>query len=467
MVNVKALILLFIFSLFVLSCDGSLHTWRVAIVGIPSRISPRDIHLLTTSYIIKQTHEPLFKKDGVNSYLSTILDSWSRGADYSSYKLCVGKPKKFSVDRFFKTADLKIHIEKVFNKYSHPKYKMNLKDDCLEIEFSEAYRSFLEIMSDLENSPSLPSSIAKVDDGLGDFQVVVYSKDLVKLKRKTMVRGFIEEVYFYDIEAIKHDKELLSKLDDINHVFLSSIKDIPKAKFTFFDYKPLKEYVLLINHPDVNLRKAIFNCINIEQLRLGAYLDETNYIDISTLIPFGIPGGERGLISRDCRGQFSYRKFRKKPIELKIWENIDEEKIYQAFSSVFVEPPKQSVSIKKESYTELIKDVSQKNYDLFLVVVDTQGSSYVPFFEYVFDEARSFLNFESSEGHRLFRILKETRDFREQLSIALELQKIIFAENLVLPLYQPIRRFYYPKKVSGVFVLDDFLDFPQLNKVRY
>lgn len=467
MANVSFLLILISYLSLIVGCTTKDHVWRVAIVGTPARIIPTDIHLLTTSYILKQTHEALFIKDRNNNFRSTILDRWERSEDYRIFHLCIKTPKAFDEGQFFTSEDLRKHIERILHRQKTPKFHLVRDNDCVGLEFSKSFIDFLFIFSDLENSPSKPSKIIGVENGLGDFLVKEFTKDLVRLKRKWNSPDYINQIDFYNIEAIAKKPEIMATLDDINHLFLKSISALPKDKFIHFDYRPLKEYVLLINHPEKEIRRAIFDCVNINKLRVAAYLEENDFIDVSTLIPVGIPGGKLGQVVRNCVGPSAIRKLGNKPLSLKIWESINEAGIRESFVPVFEDMIKSNFVIEKEKYSDLIRDVVERNYDLFLVVVDTRESSYIPFFEYVFDKEKSFVNHKISEGIKLFEKLKETRDLRKQFEISIKLQEMVFSEYLVLPIYQPIRRFYYPKNVSGLFLLDDFLDFPKLNRIEY
>ena len=46
--------------------------WRAMVLALPARISPSEMSI-TGYYIIKQTHEPVFRKDDGYNYSSKIL----------------------------------------------------------------------------------------------------------------------------------------------------------------------------------------------------------------------------------------------------------------------------------------------------------------------------------------------------------------------------------------------------------
>lgn len=72
-----------------LALKGALYansTWDVLIKILPTSIVAREAGLNTALYMLKQTHEPLFRINDGDNYESRVLNTWSRSVDSSSYK---------------------------------------------------------------------------------------------------------------------------------------------------------------------------------------------------------------------------------------------------------------------------------------------------------------------------------------------------------------------------------------------
>lgn len=447
-------------------CSKRESLWRVAIVGSPVRITPSDANLLPTSYILKQTHEPIFNKDKNGSFYSNILDHWGRSIDYKDFRLCIAEPRYFGEGEYFTFSLLKDLVLRSLQAFKENHYKYEADNNCLTLHFNTAFPDFLTLLSSLENAPSRKSKIANVENGLGDFIVENFSKELVTLKRKREDASKIDQINFYNIEFIEHDRELMGKMDDINHLLAKSLATIPKEKFKAFEYSPLREFVLLINVRDEKIRESIFNCVNIDLLRKSAYLDEKQFNDVSTLFPVGIRGGKPGKLYRKCNLELTSSRNATRQIDFKIWEGVDVNGIENAFANVHINGKKVPIIVHRKKYVNLIEDMIAKKFDLALMVVDTRESSYHSFFDYIYDNNQTLVNPSGKEGYSLYNQLKNKSDLKDQYVISLKLQQIVFSEHIVLPIFQPVRTFYYPKNVSGLYMLEDFLDFPNLSRIE-
>ena len=74
--------------------------WRV-IGEIPPSISREKGIDTSTYYIIRQTHEPLFRCDDLQNYTSRVLKSWGRSVDYRKYSFYPDTSRKFTAQAAF------------------------------------------------------------------------------------------------------------------------------------------------------------------------------------------------------------------------------------------------------------------------------------------------------------------------------------------------------------------------------
>ena len=126
--KIISIILLF-FSASCVSNKAVDDVWEAYLVGMPEGVMTKYSGINMATYILKQTHEPIFHKNHSNNqYNSKILSKWSRNYRETNYVLCLKDnlrymtDKKYTPEMFFQHVELKSMRFKIDYKPKHVDY---------------------------------------------------------------------------------------------------------------------------------------------------------------------------------------------------------------------------------------------------------------------------------------------------------------------------------------------------------
>jgi len=442
---------------------GRDDNWDVIALGLPSEISPRFSHSLSTAYVLKQTHEPLFRHDDRKGYFSNVLDNWKRSIDSTEFSLCVGRPKPFGDGSAFDSAKLREFLATNLRRLQFSNYVIIAKDDCEIVRFNQSQRRFLYEFSLPENAPSQTSRLPKIENGLGAYFVDQALSDKLILKRKVTSKNGYNSITFTNVDQL--DAAQIEKMGAEDHNLLPVFKIPQKIKTTYKSYQtmPLKIGALVLNIKDPEVRRAVADCVDIRKLRETLFTNGTQFSDISSILPVGVPGARSGLLPRRC----SESKKQAKALRFATWMGAHQDELKKDLSGLGRQV---GVEVKPEyySYSDLTKLIYYKKdqYDLLVIKIDTKSKATSPFFEVFVDAKKSILRKPLTQFNGDLQALRAAEGDGLVSAAAERLQKSLIDGKYVLPLFQETRALYYPKALKNIYLDDDYLDFPNLSRVE-
>ena len=463
--NKKALILLCVAVSMIFSCINKRKyqdTWGVLVTGLPQKVSID--HITTIAYyIIKQTHEPLFRKDDGQNFTTRILSRWERNINYSEYKLCPNTKLLFDSKSSFSIEFFRKYIKNVTTKYD-ANAKITEIDKCFVVKFRKPSKRYLDFLASYKNSPCI-SSVSGIETGLGKFKITKLEKDRIVLNRKIPISNGFNKIIFYDYKGPK-DSNLNNRLiADFNFISSEDISEWVRKEYLHFENMALKTQILILNIPDFNLRKKVYNCIDIKGFRQAIFPSRNFFYNVATVIPSGIPGAKMGLPKQVCKVKKDQKKY-SKSISFCNWRNDNFNQL-QEFAKDFFK--KTGINIKIANYapkeiSRLIRERPRK-CDLVAVMSASTNIDHYIFLSAYFGE-NNVLDFEvEGTEKRYYQLLREN-DIVKQTEIAIEIADRIAKEYAVLPLYQNTAVFYYPKKIKNINVGKEFMEYPDIAEFR-
>ena len=436
--------------------------WRAMVLALPARISPSEMSI-TGYYIIKQTHEPVFRKDDGYNYSSKILKRWTRSIDSRYYTFCPDTSLEFDAQRSFSVEFLKNHIESISPKFNQ---KAGIRQDgeCLRVEFARPARRYLDFLSGYSVAPSINIS-SMVETGLGPFIVTSLDENEVVMKRKHKVSNGFNEIRVIDYKWKRQNDADPARIYDYN--FALSSKDLEGlgSGYMSFDNMSLKSYVLLINLQDSGLRRSVYNCVNIDALRKAFMPEAGNFSYTKTILPVGVPGGHSGRPAQECRiNKAAAIKYG--PLIFANWRNDNQSQLEQ-FASEFFEKTGLRIKIVNYQAAELGRHFHDKPKPYGLVIIATAPDSdenYRMLASYY--GKNNLLDFNVSKVEKLYEDLKKEDNPERQKKLAETIAEQIAASNSLLPLYQVERKIYYPNTIKNMTVGRELFEYPEIAEYR-
>lgn len=464
-------IILIVFSLFafvglsILKQNGKDGVWRV-IGEIPPSINREKGIDTSTYYIIKQTHEPLFRCDDLQNYTSKILSSWSRSVDYKKFTFCPGTSLKFNKTKYLTRALFDEYLSSITIRYG-AEFKLSRAADCDTVEFKIPQKKYLYFLTWYENAPAV--KLDGIEYGLGEFYVLSYSEDIIIFDRKKHVKNGYNKIIYYKY-AGENDPNLQNeKIQDFN--LLSSFQQPEWIKKEYVGIKSPdpRTIVLLINHPDKRIRKKLYNCIDVQKFRKAFVVKRKEFYDVKTVLPVGISGAKSGLPEQFCDS--GGHKLKDTEDITLINQRDDNNTALTEYVDNLHKQTGIKIVVKKIGYQELVKllkNAKRKpfSYVLLQIVLDTFRPDHKVFFEYT-SGSRSFLDTHVPETEKLFSELLKAEEFDAQRKIAEDLADKLGQEALVLPLYQTYSIIYYPKGIKNMILGKSFTQYPDVADLRW
>lgn len=437
--------------------------WRAVVLALPARISPSEMSI-TGYYIIKQTHEPIFRKDDGYTYSSKILRKWTRSIDYKSYTLCPDTSLKFTSDKPFSLKFFKEHLGKITARFNK-NVRILPNGECLNVEFDRPARRYLDFLSSYSVAPSVSIS-SRVETGLGAYAVMTIDDNEVVMRRKKKVKNGFNEIRIIDYKWKQKREDGAANISDYNFAVVP--KDLGGEGYGYrsFDNMSLKSYVLLINLPDPDLRRAVYNCIDIDALRNAFVPDAVDFNYTETILPVGVPGGHPGRPPQECRINRAAIK-RYGPIIFANWRKDNVSRM-EAFAAEFLKKTGLRIKIVNYPAAELGRRFHDKPKPYGLVIIATAPDSdenYRMLASYF--GKNNLLDFDVPRIGKMYEDLKEADAPEQQKSIAETIAGKIETEHVLLPLYQTGRRIYYPKAIKNMMVGREVFEYPEIAEFRW
>ncbi len=453
-----SLLLLPLFPVFTNAAAG--HSWEVLATGLPQRVATAGARSNITYYILKQTHEPVFRKSDGQNYSSGILRKWTRSPDYRNFMFCPTQLLAFDGQTPFDFEQFRTHITSVTAKYD-PGFKLSAADGCVSIAFNTQRKGYLDYLTLYENAPTRLIS-GPAETGLGPFLVESVSKEKIVLTRKSRIHDGYNQIVLHEYAGPKDPNLKNRAIKDFNIIPGGDIPGWVKNEYARVENVELKSINLIINHPDRKVRSRVYDCVDIPALRSAFFTGKKDFFNIGNILPMGIPGAVPGFPTQACA------KAAGAGAELRFanWMFGNSE----AMVKYAVEFSKKSgIKMRLDQYSpQALVGALHKGprpFNLVIIVFDAVRPDPSAFFE-SFAKSDGFHDFEIPEVVSGYKKLFYADDETERERLSKELAGIISDQALALPLYQNIRVIYYPKEINNLTVGRGFLEYPDVAEFR-
>ena len=455
--HIKKIILSFI----LVSCSVERdQTWNALVLGLPSNVGTSVANVNMGLYVIKQTHEPIFRLDKYRQFHSQLLESWERNRNYTQFIFCPKSDLKIFDSYLFDEIFLYKFLTHYSNKNNYQS-KIEIRDTCIVIKVKEKGKEFLSNLTKYENAPTLKLKDKKFEYGLGKYQIEEFSKTKLVMKRKKDSSDGYNTIIFKTYEGPKDEALKDKHYEDFNRVFVTDVPSWVKEDFKSFDVQLLQSVNLVINIPNKNHRKRIFNCIDVSKFRSAFAYGQKKFANIGNILPVGVLGGKPIQVSQNCKREsvsISYPFYNWKT------DNHDSLKKY------FRELKSKGINLKLESHSldDFVSSVFKQPhpYKITVMAFDATVGSHEPFFSHLIKEHQAVIDTPILEASKILdSLLVETNEAKKG-EFVIELLKHLRESYYILPLYQEQRAFYYPKHVKNINLGNNFLEFPEIGELK-
>lgn len=431
--------------------------WGVLVFGLPTGVSVKNASQNTGYYILKQTHEPVFRKDDGQKYRSKILKSWSRNLESSEYEFCPDTSLKFNDTETFTAQRFLSHIKLVTGEYD-PSASINTLGDCAQVRFARGRKDYLDFLTHYENAPELKRS-EEIADGLGKYTIETISKDAISLRRKEKAADGYNTVVFYEYKGKKDPNLQNRNIKDFNLIPLYDVPEWAVRSYFSFNTVEMKSLNLIINHPDKKVRKAVYNCLDTAALRHSLFPQKKDFYDVKTILPIGISGARGGAPLQQCD---ALKHKGSPPLKFANWNEDARVPLTEFINSVNA---RTGLNIQVVNYApgDLVKVIHSPPhpYNLVAIALEAIRPDYSMFFSYFFAE-NGYYDFGLRGLRQKYKNTLKEDDAVIKGRLAAELAQELADEALVLTLYQNVKILYYPKEIKHLAVGKGFLQYPEV-----
>lgn len=464
--GIKAILLVGALGLTAYLCRGQFRTradsWGVCVTGLPDKVLAELGNEDVPLYILKQTHEPLLRKDDGQNYSSKIFSSWRRGVDSRSFSFCLDKSARFDSAHNFSLSSLKSHLESITPKYAQ-KYTIDKAGECVTVKFSKSSRGYMDFLTMYENAPAIRKSSSS-EVGLGEFSVDSIGKDKIILSRKKPQINGYNKIVLYESSGNPATDFQREDVADFNRVSWREVPDIVLKRSVSFESIPLKSGGLVLTSPDRELRRLVYNCVDPELFRRAAFPHKKKLNDIASILPVGVPGARAGKPEQVCSRK--YAGFARPVILAAVLR--DNKELLEKFAESFRQASGVSLKIKYYTAQDLVNTLftHPHPYDMVAISFSVVQPEYETFFK-DFAVKDGLLDYKLPRLAALREELLRSEDESQKTTLASRIADELVRETVVLPLYQEVRTFYYPSEIKNMMIGRGFTEYPEVADFRW
>jgi hypothetical protein len=461
-----ALIFTAIAGLLVWAAAGKIRadTWEVLTGGLSAEIGVKRASMNSVYYILKQTHEPIFRKDDGRNYASKLLVDWERSLDHSRYYFCPRAGLRFNKNKVFGFDLFLAHLKEVTAQFD-PDFELLEVSGCAQVQFSKSREGYLDYLSLYETAPTASRGDG-TEDGLGPYEIESVSEKKIVLVRKKFVSRGYNRIIFHERSEDKDPLLEGRNISDFNRIPSYDVPDWVKKDYVKFDNVELNAIVLMINHPDRDVRQAVYNCFAIDEFRAAFVPKRSKFYDIQTVFPLGVPGAIPGKPEQACVVD-RQKLARVSPLIFANW-SLDNHEQLSAYLKGFQEKTGLRIILKNYSPEKLGRIVYNrpKPYNLIVIVFDAVRPEDTTFLEAYF---RKDNYHDISFAHLRPKYLKLLYEHNptKRTALGCEIADGIGESRAALPLYQNMGTLYYPARIKNLNVGRGFLEYPEVGEFRW
>jgi MarR-like DNA-binding transcriptional regulator SgrR of sgrS sRNA len=252
---------------------------------------------------------------------------------------------------------------------------------------------------------------------------------------------------------------------DFNRIAWTKVPAATLERFRAFDNIPLKSSGLVFVTPDKELRRMIYNCLDIKDFRQAVSPQDHSFNDISTILPVGVPGGSPGVPEQVCAADSALRSG--KTVTLAAVDRNNREMLLRA-ADRFYKKTGIKIIVRMYDAGDLVKTLFKRPhpYDMITIRYSVVQPEYETFFK-DFSVRNGFLDYDLPEVSSLRKRLLEAEEDQEKSVLVAKINDELRDEAVVLPLYQEVRTFYYPKKIRNLAIGKGFTEYPEVADFRW
>lgn len=453
-----AVVLLVLLSALAIAWPGRQNRrWEVLLSDVPQKVSTKDAAINGVFYVLKQTHEPLFRLDNGQDYTSRLLKSWNRDLTYSRYTFCPDTSLAFIQGRKFSSEFFEQYISSVTSAFDQAAVVSRV-NGCYDVRFNKPRKSYLDYLTRYQQAPTIDTS-GPFEAGLGPFYTQTMTADEIRLVRKEPVsRGY--DTILIHLYTGPSDPQLQNRnISDFNKISTVDIPEWVRSRQVGFHDVVLNTVTLVINHPDKSIRKAIYNCMDVDGFRRAFISQRRDFLDIQNVLPIGVAGAAPGRPAQACQAKL-------KTGGKLIFANLrpgNEADLEQFFKSFFNKTGLQVnvITYPVPVFLEMLKKTPKK-YNLVVMSKDAVQSDQAPFLKY-----SHILDYKLPGITRKYEEMQHTDDPEKRNLLGAEIANDISMEYAVLPLYQNVREYHYPKGIKNLVVGRGFFEYPEVSELRW
>lgn len=431
-------------------------------MGVPAKVDLEKSVGAAASYILKQTHEPLFRKDDGENYSSRVLLKWSRDLTKKNYCFYPDQSQHFDAGNYFDIVFFGKYLKRITEKYSQD-FDFSRSSVCACVKFSGPEEGFLDFLSKAENAPSIPGS-KYGEVGLGPFVVSSIKEGELLLTRKDRISRGYNEILVKEFKGPSDQAYIESHASDYNNVPVYYQPEWKEREYQGIDTVDLQVNGLVLNIADKETRSRVYNCLDVDRFRRAFFPERKEFLDVSTILPVGMTGARPGKASQSCRAA---RSGYVKPLILLNHISGNDKQVSAVAEEFFL---RTGIRIKVVKCTpgELVNALQSnpRGYNLIVVAVGAMQTDYSALFKYFVGD-NGFYDFRIPPVKQLHQKLMHERDrfsaAQHAGDIAAELEKGAY----FLPLHQNTRRLYYPKGIKNITIGRGFVQYPEIADFRW
>jgi len=429
---------------------------------IPVRITTADAGLNMSLYVLKQTHEPFLRTDDGENYYSRILTRWDRDLMSRNFTLCPDTSLEFSPGEKFSYDLFLTQISSATKGFARDS-DISKDGDCVRVRFPRPMRRFLDFLTLYEYAPTIKKDDL-IEAGLGEYLPVSVRPETILLQRKRKVARGYNSIIMHKYTGPSDPNLENREISDFNRMQISTIPEWIKREYAYLDSSILQTVVLIINHPDKDVRKTVYNCMDVDALRRALYPTWEEFADVSNVLPVGVPGAIPGKPAQHCDG--GLRKIAKPLVFINFGVNNDAQ--MAAFMADFEKRTGISVSIKRLQDKEIQRTLYQapRKYDLVIVSMGAVRPDHTAFFDYLVRKD-GYYDFKLGRLGDMFNRLQLEDEPSARNAVGARMAELIASDYVLLPLLQVRRRFYYPRAIRNLTVGRGFLEYPEVAEFRW
>lgn len=444
--------------------NSQTDVWGVLVVSVPDKVVLDKEGETVVSYILRQTHEPLFRKADGQNFTSKILRDWSRSINYTEYTLCPDTSLKFSDSTAFSMDFFYSYLSSATKRYS-PNFSIERNVGCAIVRFQTARKGYLDFLTRYEQAPSINQS-GNISFGLGPFYVAVLTDKKVELRRKKTVTDGYNTVAFYTYSDAD-DNLKKTGISDFNKLPTSQQPEWISRDFQSFRNIELVSVGLAISHPDKSVRQMLFNCIDTKEFREAyAPITRKQFFDIKTVLPVGVSGAQAGKPEQRCRIQAGVKG---KEIILAN-PRINNEETLAQYADNFFKKTGFRIKVRKFLPNQINPMLYDKKnirpYNLLVVTVGALGAEISEFLK-LYSGSPLAVDYVPGHIRQMYREIIKEEDIEKKNYLSQNLAEELNREYLVLPLYQTAGTLYYPRKIKNLSVGRGAVEYPEVADLRW